>query len=130
MISVDLNIIPSFHAHIYYDENNKGIAINLRNDFLALLEMPTSGRYSPLCETYYDLIHIGTMHDKPVGPHTKAMFVVAFKGNALRIVLNHLMLHRNGLTVLLHPKTGDEVKDHTESATWIGTPIEIDLSKL
>jgi aromatic ring-cleaving dioxygenase len=130
MILVDENIIPSFHAHIYYDENNKWIANNLRNDFLTLLEMPISGRYSPLCETYYDLMHIGTMHDKPVGPHTKAMFLVAFKCKVLRVVLNHLMLHRNGLTVLLHPETGNDLKDHTEHATWIGSPIEIDLSKL
>ena len=84
-------IIPSFHAHIYYDMNVKHIASALRNDFLEVMCLPTDGKYSPLCEIYSELMHVGDMHDKPVGPHTKAMFRVAFKGRMLRLILNHLM---------------------------------------
>jgi DOPA 4,5-dioxygenase len=70
------------------------------------------------------------MHDKPVGPHTKAMFRVAFKGRMLRLILNHLMLNNRGLSILFHPETGNDLKDHTESATWIGSPVALDLTKL
>ena len=41
-----------------------------------------------------------------------------------------LMLHRQGLTVLLHPETGDEIADHTAHACWMGEMLPLDTSAL
>ncbi|MEL0630893.1 DOPA 4,5-dioxygenase family protein [Psychromonas aquatilis] len=35
---------------------------------------------------------------------------------------------RNGLTVLVHALTGDNLKDHTEHAYWLGHPVALNLS--
>jgi aromatic ring-cleaving dioxygenase len=40
------------------------------------------------------------------------------------------MLNRDGLPVLLHPETGDDLLDHTAHAVWFGTPLELRLDRL
>lgn len=35
--------------------------------------------------------------------------------------------HRNGLSVLLHPVTGDDLMDHTEYASWLGQALTLKL---
>jgi hypothetical protein len=37
---------------------------------------------------------------------------------------------REGLSVLLHPETGDDLLDHTAHAVWLGTPLELRLDRL
>jgi DOPA 4,5-dioxygenase len=37
------------------------------------------------------------------------------------------MLNRDGLTVLLHPETGDSYSDHTAHAAWFGAVLPIRL---
>ena len=37
--------------------------------------------------------------------------------------------HRDGLTVLVHPSTGNALADHTTHASWLGTPAELVLSQ-
>jgi aromatic ring-cleaving dioxygenase len=36
-----------------------------------------------------------------------------------------LMLNRDGLTVLLHPETGDDLTDHTAHAAWFGAALPL-----
>ncbi len=38
-----------------------------------------------------------------------------------------LMLNRDGLTVLLHPETGDDYSDHTAHAAWLGGVLTLRL---
>jgi len=38
------------------------------------------------------------------------------------------MSFSNGLVVFLHPETGDDLKDHTDYAIWMGAMRELDLS--
>ena len=40
-----------------------------------------------------------------------------------------LMLNRDGLTVLLHPETGDDYTDHTAHACWFGAvlPLRVEV---
>jgi aromatic ring-cleaving dioxygenase len=37
------------------------------------------------------------------------------------------MLNRDGLTVLLHPETGDDYRDHTAHAAWLGGALKLRL---
>lgn len=109
-------LIKSFHAHIYYDKDTKNIATfvrqSLKHAFIS------------------NVVRLGKMHDKPIGPHTKPMFQVAFSGTILRKLINQLMYTHSTLSVLIHPETGNDKDDHTEYAMWLGKPVELDLTKL
>ena len=48
------------------------------------------------------------------------MYQIAFPPALLSRLLPWLMLNRLGLTVLLHPVTGDDYADHTDHAAWLG----------
>ncbi|MFQ5938851.1 MAG: DOPA 4,5-dioxygenase family protein [Alphaproteobacteria bacterium] len=38
------------------------------------------------------------------------------------------MLNRDGLTVFVHPETGDDLADHLDHALWLGEKLELNLS--
>lgn len=104
--------ITGYHVHIYYDAQTRERAARVR-DGLAQFEL-----------------RLGRWHDNPVGPHPKGMFQAAFLPDAFPRVVPWLMLNRDGLDVLLHPETGDDVADHTVHAVWMGEKLELDVDAL
>ena len=40
-------------------------------------------------------------------------------------VVSWLQLNSNGLSILVHPRTGDELKDHLELPLWLGKQREL-----
>ena len=40
------------------------------------------------------------------------------------------MLNREGLDILVHPNTGDDVKDHTDHSLWLGEKLELNIELL
>jgi DOPA 4,5-dioxygenase len=40
------------------------------------------------------------------------------------------MLNRAGLTILVHPNTGDAYLDHAENALWLGEKLALNLEIL
>jgi DOPA 4,5-dioxygenase len=40
------------------------------------------------------------------------------------------MLNREGLSVLVHPLTGDDYDDHAHFPLWLGTPLPLKLEVL
>ena len=67
----------------------------------------------------------------PVGPHPQSMYQIAFPREMLASFVPWLMLNRDGLTVLLHPETGDDYVDHTDHAAWFGAvlPLRLEVFK-
>jgi aromatic ring-cleaving dioxygenase len=59
---------------------------------------------------------IGRWHDQPFRPHPQAMFQIMFRPERLSAILPWLMLNRSGLTVLVHPETGNGYADHARNA--------------
>ena len=106
--------VTGYHAHVYYDAASRARAAHLRERLAA--DFPEA--------------RLGRWHDVPVGPHPQAMYQVAFAAGRLGDILPFLMLHRDGLTILLHPETGDDVADHSHHAAWLGTPLPLDLDAL
>ena len=99
-----LAAIHSYHAHIYYDPaRTRGIAEALRAHI--------AERFS---------VQLGRWHDVPVGPHTAAMYQVAFDTDVFAAFVPWLMLNRNGLDVLVHPNTLAPRDDHLQQALWLG----------
>lgn len=59
-----------------------------------------------------------------VGPHAAPNFEVDIKPESFGEVVSWLQRNGKGLSVLIHPHTGDVVKDHLESALWLGKPVD------
>jgi DOPA 4,5-dioxygenase len=101
--------ILSWHAHIYYDPaTTKGTAEALRQR---------------IAERFR--VQLGRWHDVPVGPHSAAMYQVAFAPEVFAGFVPWLMLHRDGLTVLVHPNTLAPRDDHLQHALWLGPPLAL-----
>lgn len=102
--------ITEYHVHIYYDPaTTRDRAARLRERVAARFPQARVGRW----------------HDELVGPHTRSMYQIAFAAELLPSLLPWLMLNRDGLTILLHPQTGDGYADHTAHAVWFGAVLPI-----
>ena len=108
-------IIQHYHAHVYYDPvSSRDRAARLREHVAAAFPGVTLGRW----------------HDTPVGPHTQSMYQLAFPPSLLASFLPWLMLNREGLSILLHPGTGDAYADHTDHAVWLGSAVPLRVNVL
>ena len=100
-----LAAIHSYHAHVYYDPSlTRGVAEALRQRIMERF-----------------VVQLGRWHDVPVGPHTAAMYQVAFKPEQFGGFVPWLMLNRAGLNVLVHPNTLAPRDDHLLHALWLGS---------
>lgn len=108
--------ITRYHAHVYYDPARS-------RDRAALLRERVA--------TIFPDARLGRWHDQPVGPHPQSMYQIAFAPDRLSAILPWLMLNRSGLTILLHPETGDNYADHARHALWLGAmlPLRLDVLK-
>ena len=59
-----------------------------------------------------------------------AMYQVAFLPEQFGKVVPWLMLNREGLDILVHPSTGDDVGDHTDRSLWLGEKLELNIEIL
>ena len=99
--------ITSYHAHIYF------VSAEEREQALAIRGW--------IAERF--VVQLGTIHDKPVGPHTVPMYQVAFSPDVFAELTPWLMLNRLRLSVLIHPNTGRARDDHLVHALWLGAPL-------
>lgn len=103
--------IPSYHAHVYYrDAASRAAAASLREAIAARFEA-----------------RLGRWCDEPVGPHPEPMYQVAFDAGLFPEIVPWLMLNRRGLTVFVHPETGDDLADHRDHALWMGRMLPLRL---
>ena len=111
----DPRAISEYHAHVYYEPGKtRGRAERLRARIA----------------TEFPAAKLGRWHDELVGPHPQSMmFQVAFPKTLLASFLPWLMLNRDGLTILLHPETGNDYRDHSAHAAWLGAalPLRLDV---
>ena len=55
---------------------------------------------------------------------------IAFPPPLLASFLPWLMLNRDGLSILLHPGTGDTYADHIDHAVWLGSMLPLRMNVL
>ena len=105
-----------FHCHIYYDQTSKPQAEALHQLLIA-----SAFNYE---------IRVSNMYDRLLGPHPEWMFEVDFQKTDFLKLIHFLSEHRNGLNILIHPLSGNDIIDHTEYAMFLGEKQNLNLSEL
>lgn len=104
------NVHKAYHAHIYFDEDTKTVAKKLCD--------ASAEKYG---------LRVGRFHEKLVGPHPHWSCQVTFGSKDFDNYISWLDANREDLTVFVHALTGDDLKDHTEFAYWLGIEVELNL---
>ena len=110
----DMNTIRGYRAHTYFHyERERAKAATLHKVFSAAPHRP-----------------MGRWRDEPVGPHPMPMYQAAFPTEQFPKIVPWLMLNRDGLTVLVHPETDDDVADHRDNPLWLGEKLDLNIAFL
>ncbi|MBW4612464.1 MAG: 4,5-dioxygenase [Desmonostoc vinosum HA7617-LM4] len=102
-----------FHAHVYFSSVSFDAASRVREGLGARFD-----------------VQLGHWHHQPIGPHPQPMYQVTFSSEQFGKVVPWLMLHREGLDILIHPLTGDDVADHMDNSLWLGEKLKLDVESL
>ena len=105
-----INVHEHYHLHLYFAQ--------------ATIDFATE-----LCQRAGDLfmLQVGRVHQKPIGPHPQWRCQIKFSSDDFEAFIPWLEAHRQGLSVLVHGLTGDNLKDHTDHAYWLGDEVELNL---
>jgi DOPA 4,5-dioxygenase len=103
--------IRDFHAHIYYDPADVGLARQLAAAVQARFR-----------------VAVGHFHLKPVGPHPRGSCQLTVPTDDFGDAAQWLALNRGPLTIFAHANTGDDLADHTQHVIWFGESEMLDLS--
>ena len=104
------NLYEHYHAHVYFG--------------------PTSvAQARALCQQAGELfgVSVGRVHEREVGPHPHWSCQLAFDGANFDAFIPWLDQHRDGLDVLVHGLTGEDLADHTKHAAWLGQEAALKL---
>ena len=112
MTHLEVSRITSWHAHVYFDADSRDAAHEFRGVVTA---------------QFGDRIEMGRFHERPVGPHPRWSYQIAFLPNEFSDVVGWLALNHGALDVFVHPNTGDELGDHRDRAIWLGRSHQLDL---
>jgi DOPA 4,5-dioxygenase len=104
--------IQSWHAHVYFEAASRDDAWALRESIAA---------------AFGPRVPLGRFHERPVGPHPMWSYQLSVAPEHLSDVVSWLAVNHGELDVFLHPNTGDALRDHRDSAVWIGRSHALDL---
>lgn len=105
-----VNIHLQYHAHLYFDADTLDFATQLSQEIAERFGLP-----------------VGRVHQRRVGPHPMWSCQILFTQQDFDTLIPWLDQERNGLTILVHGVTGDDLTDHTKYAYWLGEAVELDL---
>ena len=99
-----------YHAHIYWSNSHE------RELAMSLREWLTDQG----CD-------MGRVWEEPIGPHPLPMYQAVYNSDNRELIENYLRNNHRNNTILLHESINDDLRDHTEGATWLGAPLELNL---
>ncbi len=106
--------ISGYHAHVYWtDDRERAEAAEIREEL--------GKRFN---------VALGRWHDKPVGPHPRHSYQVAFSTEEFSKIVPWFMLNRRDLVIFIHPITDDAYTDHRDYPIWLGNKLELNLEVL
>jgi len=115
MAALDVSLIESWHAHVYFDAATRDRAWAFREEVI---------------KRFGAAIEMGRFHERPVGPHPRWSYQIAFAPSRFAEIVGWLALNHGALDVLVHPNTDDELRDHRDCALWLGRSYALNLQAL
>lgn len=111
MIARPQNLHAHYHAHVYFGPD-------------------TVAQARQLCQRAGEQfnVRVGRVHEKLVGPHPHWSCQLTFDSAQFEPFIAWLEQNRQGLNVLVHGLTGDDLADHTLHASWLGNPQKLNLA--
>ena len=105
------NLYQHYHAHVYFDASS-------------------ADRADALCKAAGQAldVRVGRFHRRLVGPHPCWSCQIWFDDVQFAQLVPWLEAHRDGLNILVHGLTGNDLKDHTDHASWLGEEQALVLS--
>ena len=103
--------IQDYHAHVYFDSKTRDEAQRVRE--------AVEERF---------VVRMGRWYEKMVGPHPCWSYQIAFDPPMLDDLVPWLLVNRKGLTIFLHPNTGDDLADHTDHVAWLGPSVDLNIN--
>ena len=103
--------IENYHFHLYYALEEEQIA--KATEVLNKLSKDKPG------------IPIGRIWEKPVGPHPEGSCQVTVEREHFSEMMEYFFENRQGLSLFIHPNTGDDLRDHTEHTVWLGREYQL-----
>ena len=105
------NVYANYHAHVYFGPDTVEQA--------RALCIEAGRRFSG--------VTVGRVHERLVGPHPHWSCQLAFDSATFEPLIPWLEENRHGLDVFVHGLTGDDLKDHTTHASWLGNSSVLHL---
>ena len=100
--------IKTYHFHIYFEE----LGSPALDKMTAKLKQKSG-------------IAIGRVHNRPIGPHPIGSCQISVPKEMFEEILQFFLRERDGLTIFIHPLSGDDYVDHTDHVIWIGDPYPL-----
>ncbi|KAF8924238.1 hypothetical protein BGZ58_002007 [Dissophora ornata] len=117
------NEIKEFHFHLYWFQDNgasQASAVKLRDRILQLAD-----------QGFFQVVPLKNgVNTSPRGPHPIGSYEVWCAREDFARCYSWFVLNRGPHSVLIHPLTKEEIADHSTRATWLGTPVPLDYSRL
>ncbi|KAK7687502.1 hypothetical protein QCA50_009379 [Cerrena zonata] len=103
--------------HVYYESDTKEESDKLREKLLIDFEQ----------EGKEGLIIVKKLpKDVAIGPHYTPFWEVdVTRVEIFAKLISWFLLNHGTLSVLIHPQTGDDLRDHTNAALWLGKRLEL-----
>jgi len=114
--------VKEWHFHIYFLQNDakaKQAALDLRD---AVLRLRRDGAFVA--------VPLFRVNEGPMGPHPVGSYEIWCPIESFASVFSYLALHRGGLSVLIHPLTHDQRRDHEVRNAWMGPSFPLYLGTL
>jgi len=112
MSRIDPTAIHDWHAHVYFEPGSRAAARAFQRD--------VHGRFG-------DAVRFGNFNEGLVGPHPTWSYEISFENEDFARIVPWLVLNHGALDIFLHPNTDDGLRDHRDSATWIGRSHSLNL---
>jgi aromatic ring-cleaving dioxygenase len=106
--------VTAYHVHIYFDAASEKTALETARKIDELFPGAVE-----------DAHRVGK-----VGPHTLNNIGVTITPESFGEIVSWLQMNRKDLSILVHPRTGDEWRDHMDCALWLGKPVDLNMKFL
>lgn len=101
-----------YHAHVYFTTEQLGLA----PEFARTLAQSVSG------------LQFAGIARRPVGPHPLPMIEFHLTDESIEPLRQALLKLPEIKSTLIHLDTGDDYKDHSDGAQWVGEKLELDFT--